>query len=85
MHDFTNDLQLCLQRINTVKKKISMSRFNKWHTMLTYKANFYWHTHDFGHAYLDTYTHFFPTIFQNFQKFSGSYNLILFKNLLLHI
>ena len=58
---------------------------NKYCKEKNFYVQVYWHTHDFGHAYLDTYTHFFPTIFQNFQKFSGSYNLILFKNLLLHI
>ena len=46
-------------------------------------AYFYWPMHDFGHAYVDTYVHFFPVIFQSFQNFSGSYNSILFKNLLL--
>ena len=44
-------------------------------------AYFYWRTHDFGHAYVDTYVHF-P---YDFLKFSGSYNFILFKNLLLYI
>ena len=26
-------------------------------------AYFYWHMHDFGHAYADTYAHFSPMIF----------------------
>ena len=26
-------------------------------------AYFYWRTHDFGHVYVDTYAHFFSTIF----------------------
>ena len=26
-------------------------------------AYFYWCTHDFGHAYVDMYAHFFPKIF----------------------
>ena len=26
-------------------------------------AYFYWHTHDFGHEYVDKYANFFPTIF----------------------
>ena len=29
-------------------------------------AYFYWHMHDFGHAYADTYAHFFPVIFVSF-------------------
>ena len=38
-------------------------------------ASFYWHRHDFEHAYVDTYPHFFPTIFKSFQNFSGSGSL----------
>ena len=45
-------------------------------------AYFYWHTYDFGHAYVDTYAHFLPMIFENF---SSSDSFILFKNLLLYI
>ena len=41
-------------------------------------------THDFGHAYVDTFANFFHMIFQSFQKISGSYNF-LFKNLLIWI
>ena len=44
-----------------------------------------WHTHDFGYAYVNAFAHFFPMIFKSFQNFSGSYNFILFKNLLLYI
>ena len=43
---------------------------------------FYWHTHDFGHIYIDIYAYFFPYDFLNI---SGSYNFIPFKNLLLYI
>ena len=32
-------------------------------------AYFYRHAHDFGNAYVDTYTHFFPMIFSKFSKF----------------
>ena len=46
---------------------------------------FYWCMYDFGHAFTDKYTHFPPTIFFNFQNFSGSYNFITSKNLLLFI
>ena len=46
---------------------------------------FYWRTHDFGNAYVDTYAHFFPMIFLSFQIFSNFFNFILFKNLLLYI
>ena len=45
----------------------------------------YWHTHDFGHLYVDTYAHFFPITFKSFQNFCSSYNFILFKNLMLYI
>ena len=48
-------------------------------------AYFYWCTHDFGHAYVDTYGHFSPMVFLSFQNFSGSYNFIMFKNLLLYL
>ena len=44
-------------------------------------AYFYWRTCDFGHAYIDMYAHFFPMIFES----SGSYNFLLFKNLMLYI
>ena len=54
------------------------------HWLCTY-AYFYWGTHDFGHAYAHIYAQFFPMIFKNFQNFSGSYNFIMFKNLLLYI
>ena len=27
------------------------------------QAYYYWRKHDFGHVYVDTYAHFFPTIF----------------------
>ena len=30
---------------------------------------FCWHTHNFGHGYVDKYTHFFPMIFWSFQIF----------------
>ena len=45
-------------------------------------ANFYWRTHDLGHAYIDKEACFFPKICSSF---SGSFNFILFKNLLLYI
>ena len=32
---------------------------------------FYWHTHDFGREYVDTYANLFPMVFQIFQNFSG--------------
>ena len=48
-------------------------------------AYFYWRTHKFGHSYVDTYAHFFRMIFSSFQNFSGSYNFILLKNLLLDL
>ena len=48
-------------------------------------AYFYYRMHDFEHAYIDMYAHFFPMVFESFQNFSGFYNFILFKNLLLHI
>ena len=31
-------------------------------------TSFYWHSHDFGHAYTDMYAHFFTMIFSNFQN-----------------
>ena len=46
-------------------------------------AYFYWHTHDFGHVYVDTYAHFSPMIFQNFQNLVCSFDFILFTNLML--
>ena len=46
---------------------------------------FYWHMHDSGHVYVDMYAHFFPMIFESFQSLFGSYNLILFKNLLIYV
>ena len=42
---------------------------------------FYWHTHNFGHAYVNTYFHFFLMVFLS----SVSYNFILFKNLMVYI
>ena len=37
------------------------------HCVGTY-AYFYWHTHDFRHAYVDTYTYFVPYDFLKFSK-----------------
>ena len=48
-------------------------------------AYFHLHTHISGHAYVDTYTHFFTMTFKVFKNFSGSYNFVLFKILLLYI
>ena len=31
-----------------------------------------WHTYDFGHAYVETYAHFFLWFLKSFQNFSGS-------------
>ena len=46
----------------------------------------YWCMHNFGHAYVEMYTHFLPYNFPKFsKKFSGSYNFILVENLLLYI
>ena len=41
--------------------------------------------HHLGQKYVETYVDPFPMILQSFQNFSGSYNSILFKNLLLYI
>ena len=48
-------------------------------------AYFYWHMHDFGHEYVETYAYIFSTFFLSFQNLSSFYNFILFKNLLLYI
>ena len=45
-------------------------------------AYFYWHSHDLGHVYVDTYPHF-PYDFLEFSKFF--WFLQWFKNLLLYI
>ena len=41
---------------------------NGIHWVCTY-AYFYWHTHDFGHEYVDKYAHLFLVVFQSFQNF----------------
>ena len=52
---------------------------NDVHRVRTY-TYFYWHTHDFEHAYIDKYARFFPIF--NFQNLV-CYSFILFTNLLL--
>ena len=49
-------------------------------------AYFYWRMYDFWHAYIETYAHFFPMIFQKFLKIFWFFNnFILLKKLLLYI
>ena len=48
-------------------------------------ASFYWRTHDFGHAYHDTYAHFFLWFFQVFNFFFVLFWFWFFKNLMLYI
>ena len=57
--------------------------FDNWrvHHVCMY-AYFYWHLHDLGHVYVDTYPHF-PNDFLEFSKFF--WFLQWFKNLLLYI
>ena len=77
----TNYVQIWILK-NNLQQSEGLSGFDNWHTLHTY-SYFYWRTHDSGHAYVDTYTHFFSMIVQIFQNLSGSYNFILFQNLLL--
>ena len=45
---------------------------------------FYWHTHDFGHAYVDMYAHI-SLLFLKVFKFASSDNFVLLQKLLLYI
>ena len=72
--------------LNMIRHAISAYRLQQ----LAYVAYVQTSTFIDAHLILDvhTFTHtliFFPMIFSKFKNFSGSYNFILFKNLLLYI
>ena len=61
------------------------SEFNNWHTSRTYVRLLFWHRHDIGYMYVDTYTHFFTIIFESFQFFLVLIILYFLKTFILKI
>ena len=76
----------------TFKSFLMHSSQSSWDGLQGYRVQqlvytyFYRHVHDFEDAYIDMYAYFFLMFFKvlKFQNFAGSYNVILFKNLLLY-